>query len=119
MGADLPLKQLPHGPIRVERVAVLFLRAARFACRRCQRVAYGSQSEDLCGRTWRKQAKAEAKLGPTWTRPKGMHNATRERLLAIIWECDERRDAALSCYLEAMMRRHPGLREDPLLKNAL
>ena len=100
-------------------MAVLFLRAGRFACRHGQRIAYGSQSDNLCGRTWRKQAKAEAKLGPNWTRPKGMHNATGDRLLAIIWECDERRDAALSGYLEAMMRLHPGLREDPLLKNAL
>jgi hypothetical protein len=35
-------------------------------------------------RAWRKQAKAEAKLGPHFERPKGMHNRTRERLLSII-----------------------------------
>jgi hypothetical protein len=103
-------------PVRGERAAVLFLRAGRFACRHCQRIAYGSQSEDLCGRTWRKQAKAEAKLGPNWSRPKGMHQATRERLLAIIWDCDERRDAALSGYLESMLRRYPALRDDPLIR---
>lgn len=74
---------------------------------------------DLCDRTWRKQAKAEARLGPHWTRPKGMHEATRERLLAIIWDCDERRDAALSGYMDAMMRRYPALREDPLLRGAI
>jgi hypothetical protein len=35
-----------------------------------------------------------------------MHNATRERLLAIIWDCDERRDAALSAYLVALIQRY-------------
>jgi hypothetical protein len=102
-------------PVRGERVAVLFLRAGRFACRHCQRIAYGSQSGDLCDRTWRKQAKAEAKLGPNWTRPKGMHQATRERLMAIIWRCEERRETALASYIESMMRRCPGLQGDRML----
>ena len=104
-------------PIRGERVAVLFLRAGRFACRHCQRIAYGSQSGDLCDRTWRKQAKAEAKLGPNWARPKGIHATTRDRLLSIIWECEERREMALGVFLDAMMARHPSLRSDPLLRN--
>ena len=103
-------------PIRGERVAVLFLRAGRFACRHCQRIAYASQSGDLCDRTWRKQAKAEAKLGPNWSRPKGMHAATRKRLMAIIWACEERRDDALSGMLATMMRRHPSLRSDQLCR---
>ena len=103
-------------PIRGERVAVLFLRAGRFACRHCQRIAYSSQSDDACGRTWRKQAKAEAKLGPNWSRPKRMHDATRERLLSIIWDCEERRDAALGAHLADLMRRYPSLRSDPILR---
>jgi hypothetical protein len=103
-------------PIRGERVAVLFLRAGRFACRHCQRVAYGSQSADLIDRTWRRQAKAEARLGPHWTRPKGMHAATHDRLLSQIWECEERRDAALGAFVEAMVRRDPLLRSDPLFR---
>ena len=101
-------------PIRGERVAVLFLRAGRFACRHCQRIAYASQSGDLCGRTWRKQAKAEAKLGPNWTRPKGMHEKTRERLLSTIWECEEWRDVALARHIGDLMRRYPSLRSDPM-----
>ena len=103
-------------PIRGERVAVLYLRAGRFACRHCQRIAYASQSGDLCDRTWRKQSKAEAKLGPNWSRPKGMHETTRERLLTAILGCEERRDAALAVRMEALMRRFPSLRGDPLLK---
>jgi hypothetical protein len=103
-------------PIRGERVAVLFLRAGRFACRHCQRVAYGSQSGDVCDRTWRKQAKAEAKLGPNWQRPKGMHAKTRERLLSTIFECEERRDIALSDHLADLMCRYPSLRSDPMFR---
>jgi hypothetical protein len=105
-------------PIRGERVAVLFLRAGRFACRHCQRISYASQSDDVCGRTWRKQAKAEAKLGPNWRRPKGMHDTTRERLLSIIWDCEERREEALAHFLSAFLVRHPSLRTDPLFRAA-
>ena len=94
---------------------MLYLRAGRFACRHCQRIAYASQSGDVCDRTWRKQAKAEAKLGPNWTRPKGMHATTRERLLSIIRECEERRDVALTGYVTALSR-HPSLRSNPLLR---
>lgn len=77
------------------RVAILYLRNLGFACRKCNRIAYASQSEDALGRAWRKQSKAEAKLGKNWQRPKGMHRKTRERLLATIWDCEERRDNAL------------------------
>lgn len=88
------------------RVGVLFLRGqAGFVCRHCGRIAYGSQSDDDVGRAWRKQRKAEAKLGEGWSRPKGMHRATREKLLAVIFDCEERRDAALC---EFMSRRFPG-----------
>ena len=44
-----------------------------------------------------------------------MHNATREPLLAMIWDCEEPRDAALSVHLDALMRRNPTLRADPML----
>jgi hypothetical protein len=103
-------------PVRGERVAVLYLRAGRFACRHCQRVAYGSQSGDTCDRTWRKQAKAESKLGPNWQRPKGMHEKTRERLLSIIFACEERRDVALGSYLDSLLRRYPSLNEDRMFR---
>lgn len=106
-------------PVRGERVAVLFMRGGRFACRHCQRIAYASQSDDACGRTWRRQAKAEAKLGEYWARPKGMHEATHERLLSIIWNCEERREAAISHYMARMMARHRALRSDPHLRGLL
>lgn len=88
------------------RVGVLFLRgAAGFICRHCGRVAYGSQSDDDMGRAWRKQHKAEQRLGQCWARPKGMHQTTRDRLVAIIIECQERRDTALAAFVA---RRFPG-----------
>lgn len=90
-------------PVRGERVAVLFFRSGRFACRTCQRLCYASQSEDACGRAWRKQAKVERKLGPDWARPKGMHKKTHERLIEIILDCEERRDAALAGYITALL----------------
>jgi len=81
------------------RVAVLYVRASGFACRNCHRIVYASQSEDLCGRTWRRQAKLEARLGAHWGRPKGMHARTRERLLRGIFDSEERRDDALAVHL--------------------
>ena len=81
------------------RVAVIYMRRGGFYCRKCARVAYYSQSEDACGRSWIKQHKAEAKLGKGWAKPKGMHKATRERLLAIIWQCEELRDEEIERYM--------------------
>lgn len=76
------------------RVAVLYLRWGRFACRHCQRVAYSSQAEDVMDRTWRTQRKIEAILGEHWRRPKGMRRHTYERLMDKLEACEARRDVA-------------------------
>ena len=81
------------------RVAVIYCRRGGFYCRKCAGVGYYSQSEDACGRSWRVQQKAEAKLGKNWTRPKGMHATTRDKLLAIIWRCEELRDEELARFM--------------------
>lgn len=81
-------------PLCARPVAVLYMRAGRFACRHCQRVAYSSQSEDVMGRTWLKQRKVEARLGDNWQRPKGMRIATYERLMDRLHDCEERREMA-------------------------
>ena len=86
----------PHCAVRV---AVIYLRRGGFYCRKCARVSYYSQSEDAIGRAWLKQRKAEAKLGKHWTRPKGMHASTRDKLLAIIFRCEEERDDALAAFV--------------------
>jgi hypothetical protein len=80
------------------RVAILFLKHRRFACRKCHKLAYASQSEDTIGRAWRKQQRLEALLGPDWHRPKGMHRATHSRVLEGIWACEGARDDALAAY---------------------
>ncbi len=79
-------------PCCARRVVLLYMRGQTFACRHCKRVAYSSQSEDAIDRTWRKQAKVEAKLVGNWQRPKGMRRATFDRLRGQIWECEVRRD---------------------------
>ncbi len=99
-------------PVRGERVAVLFLRAGRFACRGCQRLAYSSQSDDIVGRAWRRQSKLENRLAPNFGKPKGMHTRTYKRLMSAILDCEEQRDAALSVFLDRMIARHPSLRAD-------
>lgn len=81
------------------RVAVLFLRSGLFRCRKCSGVVYGSQADDEIGRSWRRQQKLEARLDEHWRRPKGMHRATRGRILEGIWRCEEERDNALARFL--------------------
>lgn len=88
--------QCPHC---FRRCASLFLRAGRFRCRTCQRISYRSQSEDVIGRAWLKQAKLEARLDPNWQRPKGMRHATRDKLLERIWRLEEIRDDALAAFI--------------------
>lgn len=84
------------------RVAVLCLRSGRFMCRHCGRVVYASQADDVMGRAWRRQAKLEARLAEGWRRPKGMHRATRERIVNGIFDCERRRDEALSAYVHRL-----------------
>lgn len=96
------------------RIAVLYLRNRGFACRKCNRIAYSSQSEDAMGRAWRKEAKIERRLTENWQRPKGMHLATYERLIGQLTECEEVRETALCDRLGAMLQRHPWLSNDPL-----
>lgn len=81
------------------RVALLYVRSRGFGCRKCCRVAHGSQSDDELGRMWRRQGKLEARLGPDWRRPKGMHKRTHERLLEGIIDCEETRKSALENFL--------------------
>ena len=87
-----------HCPHCQRRVAVLFLRSG-FVCRPCGRIAYGSQSDDALGRTWRRQQKLERRLGGGWGRPKGMHLATRESILEGIFQCEEQREMALLAFM--------------------
>lgn len=66
-------------PICARRVAVLYFRRTRFACRHCQRISYASQNgsatDRVCSRYHKLAAKAEA------GKPKWQRWATYERLL--------------------------------------
>ena len=84
------------------RVALLYLRWERFACRTCQRVVYASQSEDELARAWRTQSHLEARLGDHWSRPKGMRLRTYERLFAAVLACEEKREGALAVLVERL-----------------
>jgi hypothetical protein len=82
-------------PRCARRVALLYLRGGYFGCRRCKRVAYSSQSEDVLDRLWRKQQRIESRLDDHWRRPKGMRTHTYDRLFAELVFCERRRDDAL------------------------
>lgn len=79
-------------PCCARRVAMLYLRGGRFACRPCKRVAYSSQSEDALDRLWRRQFKLERRLAPDWKRPKGMRAKTHDRLLDELISCETKRE---------------------------
>jgi hypothetical protein len=85
-----------HCPRCYGRVAKLYLRGGRFACRACQRLAYASQSEDTLGRLCRQQAKIETTLTPNWQRPKHMHKKTFARLTQRLWTLEAKREDAFA-----------------------
>ena len=107
---DLERAPCPYGGSRPwlrcdqcrRRVAVLFFGGRIFACRSCSRVAYSSQSEDVIGRGWRRQAKLEARLGENWTRPSGMRQATYERIRKRLLDCEDQRDEELYAFMTRM-----------------
>lgn len=87
-----------------KRCMRLHLVRGRWSCRRCARLAYPSQREDLGGRGERKARKALQKLGVDTSeglggdwgeRPKGMHRRTFERLQERLGDAEAMRDAHL------------------------
>ena len=101
-----------HCPRCGRRAGVLFLRSGLFLCRPCGRVVYGSQSDDGIGSSWRRQQRLEQCLGEGWTRPKGMHHRTHQRLMAGILECIESRDRAVAQYIANINSRLARLGKD-------
>lgn len=67
-------------PVCQRRCELLYLRAYRFACRKCQRVAYTSQSGGPMDRLMQKAHTLQARIEDG--RPKGMRWRTYQR----IWE---------------------------------
>lgn len=86
------------------RCSVVYLRSQSFSCRKCSKVSYTSQSEDYCGRLWRKQAKLESKLGGGWSRPKGMHRKTHNAVFEKIVNCEEQREEEFVRFAQRIMQ---------------
>jgi hypothetical protein len=76
-----------------------------FACRRCLKLGYSGESEDLLGRLWRKQHKLEARLGEDCQKPKWMRMRTYERIWTQINEVEEMKDHAFCLGAMAILRR--------------
>lgn len=81
------------------RCSVMFFVARFFRCRRCHRLAYGSQSESKLGRLAIKRFKILGRLGPHASRKKGMHQATYDRLFDKLQETEMAIDDELSRHL--------------------
>jgi hypothetical protein len=94
-------------PCCSRRAGLLYLRWGRFACRRCQKVAYTVQSYDQLDALWHKAAKLEARLGEHWQRPKGMRRHTYELILTELEDCAERREMAFAEAVERMFGSNP------------
>lgn len=96
------------------RCAVVYFGGRVYACRKCLDIAYASQSEDQTARLWRKQRKIERKLSGgagewnRWQKPKGMHQATFDRLRQQVYECESEREKILA---EWAVRLFPHLRK--------
>lgn len=88
-----------------KRQAKLYMRWGRFACRRCQKIAYSSQSDDAISRTWRIQRRIESLIGEKWQRPKGMRWKTFERLMSELTRCIQDRDVAFGISVQNFMTR--------------
>lgn len=72
------------------RVALLYLGRSGLACRRCQGLAYASQSAGPMTRAALCLRAVEARLGPLRTRPPRMRLATYLGLLPRVVACEER-----------------------------
>jgi hypothetical protein len=89
-----------------QRVAVLYYRRGGFYCRTCAQVSYRSQAEDVIGRTWLRQQKAERLLGLDGRpAPRRISAKERERLIDVIVECEDRRDAEIDARLLPLLQR--------------
>ncbi len=88
------------------RAAALYLRGWP-GCRKCSRLVYPSQSDDALGRSWRRTRKLERRLSGgaeewNYRRPKGMRQATFERLADAYWREEEWRDKELALFVARM-----------------
>jgi hypothetical protein len=89
-----------------------------FLCRRCHKLPYASQRERDCDRAGRRARKLRRKLGVeigmgNWVgpKPKGMHQATFDRVRNEIHACEEVLEQQLVRILGRMQARQTGVRQ--------
>lgn len=91
------------------RVAIVYLAPGNPGCRQCLRLRYQSQSNDFIDRSWGRTQKIMRALGQRLQdfprRPKGMREATYDRLRAAWWREDDFRNDAI----ERFMAQHADL----------
>jgi len=76
-----------------------------FACRKCLRLGYQSESESPADRAWRRLTKLESLLAEDGAKPTGMRWRTYERIVAQIDGQEERRDNFLAPGLMRLLMR--------------
>ncbi len=87
-------------PGRGRRIAVLVCRGGLFRCRHCYKLKYSSQLESDMDRARRQINKLEARMDR-----KGIHQATRARLMARLNRAIERENEAFCCLFARVFGR--------------
>jgi hypothetical protein len=92
-----------HCPTCGRRCEVLYMRFGRFACRKCNRVAYTSQRGDALDRLTHKLHKLRARMDDG--RPRGMHRQTWDRLIEEMCDVETRAESLLAARAIALFGR--------------
>lgn len=101
-------------PRCARRTSKLYHHRSSFACRVCHGLVYASQSEGVCGRSWRNQLSLQARLDNGTDRPKGMQATSHAHVLQGIAKCQELRLALLRA--SALPTRLSNIAQPPRVK---
>jgi hypothetical protein len=93
-----------HCPTCGRRCEVLYLRFGRFACRKCNRVAYTSQRGDALDRLTHKLHKLRDRIDDG--RPRGMHRKTWEQVIEKMCDIEMQADSLLATRATALFGRY-------------
>jgi hypothetical protein len=104
------LRQMFRCPRCGNSCAVVYFSGVTFACRKCLRLGYASEAENLIGRLWRKQKKIERRLAggaDEWdgAKPIGMHQSTFDRLICALDQIEREKSFAFTLnYLPSLTK---------------
>lgn len=108
-----------NGQHCTRRVLKIYGPGRYFLCRHCYGMAYASQNEDKLDRAYRRTAKLKRRLGvedrtePVFLKPKGMHQATFDRLREQADEAEEEADHLFTVKAAQLLGRlgHPAFKK--------